>query len=88
MIFLDLLIVQTLDWTVPYDLYKEKLVDHAALMLTMLGRVSETKQVLATRFNFRLRTPNLVITVCPSVFFLLPGIKVHFRFFFVCVVLL
>ncbi|XP_060749811.1 protein-glutamine gamma-glutamyltransferase K-like [Tachysurus vachellii] len=54
--------VQTLDWTLPYDLYKEKLVDHSALMLTVLGRVSETKQVLATRFNFRLRTPDLVIT--------------------------
>ncbi|KAF4078495.1 hypothetical protein AMELA_G00199780, partial [Ameiurus melas] len=54
--------VQTLKWTVPYDLYKDKLVDHAALMLTVAGRVSETKQVLVTRFNFCLCMPDLIIT--------------------------
>ncbi|KAK3518803.1 hypothetical protein QTP70_014891, partial [Hemibagrus guttatus] len=54
--------VHSLDWTVPYDLYKDQLVDQAALMLTVLGRVIETKQVLATRFNFRLCTPKLTIT--------------------------
>ncbi|XP_053542090.1 protein-glutamine gamma-glutamyltransferase K isoform X1 [Ictalurus punctatus] len=54
--------VRTLKWTVPYNLYKDKLVDQAALMLTVTGRVSETKQVLATRFNFRLRTPDIILT--------------------------
>ncbi|MCI4387779.1 hypothetical protein PGIGA_G00078110 [Pangasianodon gigas] len=54
--------VQTLEWTLPYDQYKNQLVDQAALMLTVTGRVSETKQVLATQFNFRLRTPDIVIT--------------------------
>ncbi|KAB5546674.1 hypothetical protein PHYPO_G00074750 [Pangasianodon hypophthalmus] len=54
--------VQTLAWTVPYDMYKDQLVDQAALMLTVLGRVNETQQVLATRFNFRLRTPDIILT--------------------------
>ncbi|XP_060749810.1 protein-glutamine gamma-glutamyltransferase K-like [Tachysurus vachellii] len=54
--------VQTLEWTLPYDLYKNELVDQAALMLTLSGRVSETNQVLATQFNFRLRTPDIIIT--------------------------
>ncbi|KAF5893499.1 protein-glutamine gamma-glutamyltransferase K-like, partial [Clarias magur] len=54
--------VQTLEWTLPYDLYKNELVDQSALMLTLSGRVSETKQVLATQFNFRLRTPDIIIT--------------------------
>ncbi|XP_060793687.1 protein-glutamine gamma-glutamyltransferase K [Neoarius graeffei] len=54
--------VQTLEWTVPYDLYKDQLVDHTALMLTVLGRVSETQQILGTRFNFHLRTPNIILT--------------------------
>ncbi|KAG7323414.1 hypothetical protein KOW79_013116 [Hemibagrus wyckioides] len=58
----DGLVIHTLDWTVPYDLYKDQLVDQAALMLTVLGHVIETKQVLATRFNFRLLTPKLTIT--------------------------
>ncbi|TSL61139.1 Protein-glutamine gamma-glutamyltransferase K [Bagarius yarrelli] len=53
---------ETIDWTVSYDEYEDQLVDQAALMLTMLGRVSETKQLLANRFNFRLRTPDLTIT--------------------------
>ncbi|MCJ8742010.1 hypothetical protein PDJAM_G00077350 [Pangasius djambal] len=54
--------VQTLVWTVPYDMYKDQLVDQAALMLTVLGRVNETQQVLVTRFNFRLRTPEIILT--------------------------
>ncbi|KAG7323416.1 hypothetical protein KOW79_013118 [Hemibagrus wyckioides] len=54
--------VQTLEWILPYDLYKNELVDHAALMLTLSGRVSETNQVVATQFNFRLRTPDIIIT--------------------------
>ncbi|KAF7696286.1 hypothetical protein HF521_006380 [Silurus meridionalis] len=54
--------VQTLEWTLPYDMYKNDLVDQAALQLTLSGRVSETRQVLATQFNFRLRTPDIIIT--------------------------
>lgn len=60
---LDSFIVQTLEWTLPYDLYKEQLVDHAALLFTLSGQVTETKQVLATRFSFRLCIPDIVITV-------------------------
>lgn len=32
-------------------------------MLTLSGRVKETQQVIATQFSFRLRTPDLIITV-------------------------
>lgn len=59
------LIVQTIKWSVPYNLYKDLLVDQAALMLTVLGRVTETQQILAARFNFRLRTPDIVLAVSP-----------------------
>uniref|UniRef100_A0A668AS23 Protein-glutamine gamma-glutamyltransferase K n=1 Tax=Myripristis murdjan TaxID=586833 RepID=A0A668AS23_9TELE len=38
-----------------------QLVDQAALMLTLSGRVSETQQVLANQTTFRLRTPDLNI---------------------------
>uniref|UniRef100_A0A3B3C300 Protein-glutamine gamma-glutamyltransferase K n=1 Tax=Oryzias melastigma TaxID=30732 RepID=A0A3B3C300_ORYME len=51
----------TLEWALIYNTYKEQLVDQAALMLTLSGRVKETQQVLATQFSFRLRTPDLVI---------------------------
>ncbi|KAF7203306.1 protein-glutamine gamma-glutamyltransferase K-like isoform X2 [Nothobranchius furzeri] len=44
-----------------YNMYKNQLIDHAALMLTVSGRVQETQQVLATQFSFRLRTPDLII---------------------------
>lgn len=60
-------IVQTLTWTLPYDMYNNHLVDQAALVLTVTGRVSETKQVLATQFNFRLCTSDITITVSPQV---------------------
>uniref|UniRef100_A0A8C2HXS7 Protein-glutamine gamma-glutamyltransferase K n=1 Tax=Cyprinus carpio TaxID=7962 RepID=A0A8C2HXS7_CYPCA len=46
-----------------YEEYKEHLVDHASLMLNLFGHVAQTKQVLATQYNFRLRTPDIVITV-------------------------
>lgn len=44
-------------------MYKDHLIDQAALMLTLSGRVQETQQVLATQFNFRLKTPDLIIKV-------------------------
>ena len=47
----------------PYNNYKDQLVDQAALMLTLSGRVAETQQVLATQTSFRLRTPDLEIKV-------------------------
>uniref|UniRef100_A0A669CDL6 Protein-glutamine gamma-glutamyltransferase K n=1 Tax=Oreochromis niloticus TaxID=8128 RepID=A0A669CDL6_ORENI len=37
------------------------LVDQAAFMLTLCGRVTETKQVLANQTTFRLRTPDITI---------------------------
>ncbi|XP_051947275.1 protein-glutamine gamma-glutamyltransferase K-like isoform X2 [Xyrauchen texanus] len=53
--------VQTIPWTLRYDEYKFHLVDQAALMLNLFGQVAQTKQILASQFNFRLRTPDLVI---------------------------
>ncbi|XP_056301500.1 protein-glutamine gamma-glutamyltransferase K [Danio aesculapii] len=50
-----------IDWTLPYTQYQNQLVDQAALMLTLSGRVSETQQVLANQTTFRLRTPDLQI---------------------------
>ncbi|KAM3619098.1 uncharacterized protein V6R79_002969 [Siganus canaliculatus] len=52
---------KTLEWTLEYKDYIKQLIDQAALMLTLSGRVKETQQVLATQFNFRLRTPDLII---------------------------
>uniref|UniRef100_A0A8D3AWL7 Protein-glutamine gamma-glutamyltransferase K n=1 Tax=Scophthalmus maximus TaxID=52904 RepID=A0A8D3AWL7_SCOMX len=54
--------VKVLEWSLEYTDYKNQLIDQAALMLTLSGRVKETQQVLATQFSFRLRTPNLTIT--------------------------
>lgn len=53
--------VKTIDWVLPYQQYQDQLVDQAALMLTLSGRVSETQQVLANQTTFRLRTPDLSI---------------------------
>lgn len=53
---------KTIPWTLQYKEYMNHLVDQAALMLTITGRVDETKQILATQFNFRLRTPDLILT--------------------------
>ncbi|XP_020499452.2 protein-glutamine gamma-glutamyltransferase K-like [Labrus bergylta] len=50
-----------LEWTLDYKDYKDQLIDQAALMLTLSGRVQETQQALATQFSFRLRTPDLTI---------------------------
>ncbi|XP_026092870.1 protein-glutamine gamma-glutamyltransferase K-like [Carassius auratus] len=52
---------RALEWTLSYDEYKEHLVDHTSLMLNLFGHVAQTKQVLATQYNFRLRTPDLVV---------------------------
>ncbi|XP_022603850.1 protein-glutamine gamma-glutamyltransferase K-like [Seriola dumerili] len=52
---------KTIEWVLPYQQYQNQLVDQAALMLTLSGRVSETQQVLANQTTFRLRTPDLSI---------------------------
>lgn len=54
---------KTLEWTLRYDEYKEHLLDHAPLTLHLIGHVEQTKQVVATQFHFRLRTPDLVLAV-------------------------
>lgn len=53
--------LHTMAWTLEYKHYQGQLVDQAALMLTLSGRVVQTQQVLATQFSFRLRTPDLII---------------------------
>uniref|UniRef100_A0A3B4X5F4 Protein-glutamine gamma-glutamyltransferase K n=1 Tax=Seriola lalandi dorsalis TaxID=1841481 RepID=A0A3B4X5F4_SERLL len=53
--------VKILEWSLNYKDYKDQLIDQAALMLTLSGRVTETQQVLATQFSFRLRTPDLIL---------------------------
>ncbi|XP_031586577.1 protein-glutamine gamma-glutamyltransferase K [Oreochromis aureus] len=52
---------KTIDWVLPYQQYQSQLVDQAAFMLTLCGRVTETKQVLANQTTFRLRTPDITI---------------------------
>ncbi|XP_020774480.2 LOW QUALITY PROTEIN: protein-glutamine gamma-glutamyltransferase K-like [Boleophthalmus pectinirostris] len=53
--------VKMLEWSLEYKDYKEELVDQAALMLTLSGRVKQTQQVLATQYSFRLRSPDLTL---------------------------
>ncbi|XP_058619797.1 protein-glutamine gamma-glutamyltransferase K-like [Onychostoma macrolepis] len=53
---------KTIPLTLQYKEYMNHLVDQGALMLAVTGRVNETQQILATQFNFRLRTPDLIIT--------------------------
>ncbi|XP_054452044.1 protein-glutamine gamma-glutamyltransferase K [Anoplopoma fimbria] len=53
---------KTIEWMLPYQQYQNQLVDQAALMLTLSGRVSETQQVLANQTTFRLRTPDINVT--------------------------
>lgn len=54
---------KTIELVLPYQQYQNQLVDQAALMLTLSGRVNETQQVLANQTSFRLRTPDLTIKV-------------------------
>ncbi|XP_057175724.1 protein-glutamine gamma-glutamyltransferase K-like [Triplophysa rosa] len=72
--------VQTLKWTLRYEIYKDQLVDQTALMLSLSGHVTETKQILAKKFTFRLRTPDLVITpLCDAVVGKALTVKVKFQ---------
>lgn len=60
--------VKILEWTMEYKDYRDQLIDQAALMLTLSGRVKETQQVLATQYSFRLRTPDLIIKVNQTIY--------------------
>ncbi|KAF3698947.1 Protein-glutamine gamma-glutamyltransferase K [Channa argus] len=53
---------KTIEWVLLYQEYQNQLVDQAALMLTLSGKVSETQQVLANQTTFRLQTPDINIT--------------------------
>ncbi|MGH0135579.1 UNVERIFIED_CONTAM: hypothetical protein FKN15_025717 [Acipenser sinensis] len=52
---------KTVEWVLTYADYQDQLVDQAALVMTVAGRVSQSGQVLATQHVFRLRTPDLQI---------------------------
>lgn len=54
---------KTIPWSLQYKEYMNHLVEQGALLLVVTGQVKETQQILATQFNFRLRTPDLIITV-------------------------
>uniref|UniRef100_A0A8C1VAH3 Protein-glutamine gamma-glutamyltransferase K n=1 Tax=Cyprinus carpio TaxID=7962 RepID=A0A8C1VAH3_CYPCA len=56
-------LAKVLEWCLQYEDYRKHLVDHSTMMLTVAGRVTQTKQIVAKRFNFRLCTSDLVITV-------------------------
>ncbi|XP_043914271.1 protein-glutamine gamma-glutamyltransferase K-like [Protopterus annectens] len=49
------------EMVIKYAEYHEELIDQAAMMFTISGRVQETGQLLATQQTFRLRTPDLEI---------------------------
>lgn len=48
---------------VAYQEYKPHLVDQGAMLLNVSGHVKESGQVLAKQHTFRLRTPDLSLTV-------------------------
>ncbi|KAI2649459.1 Protein-glutamine gamma-glutamyltransferase K [Labeo rohita] len=56
------LLSKTIPWSLQYKEYMNHLVEQGALLLVVTGQVKETQQILATQFNFRLRTPDLIIT--------------------------
>lgn len=51
-----------IEMIIKYAEYHEHLIDQAAMMFTISGRVQETGQLLATQKAFRLRTPDLEIS--------------------------
>ena len=48
---------------VSYKEYRAHLVDQGAMLLNVSGHVKESGQVLAKQHTFRLRTPDLSLTV-------------------------
>nr|XP_056719345.1 protein-glutamine gamma-glutamyltransferase K [Euleptes europaea] len=54
---------QTVPMLISYAEYKPHLVDQGAMKLSISGKVAETGQVLAKEHTFRLRTPDLTLTL-------------------------
>ncbi|XP_006039042.2 protein-glutamine gamma-glutamyltransferase K, partial [Alligator sinensis] len=54
---------QTVPLVVSYAEYQPHMVDQCAMKLSVSGKVAETGQVLAKQHNFRLRTPDLTLTL-------------------------
>ncbi|XP_072833201.2 protein-glutamine gamma-glutamyltransferase K [Pogona vitticeps] len=54
---------QAVPMVVSYPEYKPHLVDQGAMKLSISGKVSETGQVIAKEHTFRLRTPDLTLTL-------------------------
>jgi hypothetical protein len=48
---------------VAYNEYRPHLVDQGAMLLNISGHVKESGQVLAKQHTFRVRTPDLSLTV-------------------------
>lgn len=48
---------------VAYKEYRPQLVDQGSMLLNVSGHVKESGQVLAKQHTFRLRTPDLSLTV-------------------------
>lgn len=58
-----LLAAQQVPMVISYPEYKPHLVDQGAMKLSISGKVTETGQVIAKEHTFRLRTPDLTMTV-------------------------
>lgn len=58
-----LLAAQPVPMVISYPEYKAHLVDQGAMKLSISGKVAETGQVIAKEHTFRLRTPDLTLTV-------------------------
>ncbi|KAH0626142.1 hypothetical protein JD844_000935 [Phrynosoma platyrhinos] len=54
---------QAVPMVISYPEYKPHLVDQGAMKLSISGKVTETGQVIAKEHNFRLRTPDLTLTL-------------------------
>nr|XP_060635950.1 protein-glutamine gamma-glutamyltransferase K [Anolis sagrei ordinatus] len=54
---------QDVPMVVSYPEYKKHLVDQGAMKLSISGKVAETGQVIAKEHTFRLRTPDLTLTL-------------------------
>ncbi|XP_053117285.1 protein-glutamine gamma-glutamyltransferase K [Hemicordylus capensis] len=54
---------QAVPMVISYAEYKPHLVDQGAMKLSVSGKVAETSQVIAKEHTFRLRTPDLTLTM-------------------------
>ncbi|XP_006008136.1 protein-glutamine gamma-glutamyltransferase K [Latimeria chalumnae] len=55
--------VKEVKMTIKYDEYDDYLEDQACIMFTLMGLVSETKQIITKQRDYRLRTPDLMLKV-------------------------